>query len=310
MKENIFTVTSLEEGKRLDIFLMEFSQRENLGISRTFIQKNISSGLVSVDNVPVTKPHIKVKDGQVVRLTYENKKEATPLAEDLQMDVLYEDADLAVINKQPGMVVHPAPGNYEHTLVNALLYRLDKLSDVNPLRPGIVHRLDKDTSGILLVAKNNTSHHGLDKQFAEHTIKRKYVAVVKGRVGFIEDIIELPIGRHPQKRKNMSVFGKNTKYAKTFYRTLKRAEKYSLMELEPFTGRTHQLRVHLAYIGHPILGDNKYGKNNAFTRLALHAQYIGFIHPATGKFLEFSTPTPKEFLDVFPPVGGHLPNTS
>jgi 23S rRNA pseudouridine1911/1915/1917 synthase len=161
-----------------------------------------------------------------------------------------------------------------------------------------VHRLDKDTSGLIVVAKNNAAHLHLAEQFAKHSIKRKYVALVSGRVEFDEDVIEMPIGRHPRERKNMAVgFGKNTKYAKTFYRTLKRQKDFSLLELAPFTGRTHQLRVHLAFLGHPILGDVKYGKKNTFSRLALHAQSIGFIHPRTGKFVEFSSEIPREFID-------------
>ena len=194
--------------------------------------------------------------------------------------------------------MHPAPGNYEHTLVNALLHHFKNLSDINPQRPGIVHRLDKETSGLIVVAKNNSSHLTLAAQFAKHSIKRKYIALVRGRVEFDENVIEVPIGRHPLKRKNMAVsFKENAKQAKTRYRTLKRGEDFSLLELEPFTGRTHQLRVHLAFIGHPILGDSKYGPGNKFSRMALHAKYLGFLHPKTGKFMEFSSETPKEFKE-------------
>jgi 23S rRNA pseudouridine1911/1915/1917 synthase len=161
-----------------------------------------------------------------------------------------------------------------------------------------VHRLDKDTSGLLVIAKNNFSHLALGEQFAKHSIERKYLAIVKGRVEFDEDIIELPIGRHPIKRKDMSVgFGEKTKYAKTYYRTLKRSVGFSLLELKPFTGRTHQLRVHLSFLGHPILGDTKYGKNNKFKRLCLHAKSIGFIHPRTGKFMRFDSEVPREFKE-------------
>ena len=210
--------------------------------------------------------------------------------------IVYEDDNIIVINKPAGLVVHPAPGNYEHTLVNALIYCFKNLSDINPQRPGIVHRLDKETSGLLVIAKNNTTHLALARQFAKHSIKRKYIALVKGKMEFDEDIIELPIGRHPRRRKNMAVgFAKGTKYAKTHYRTLKRKEDCSLLELEPFTGRTHQLRVHLAFIGHPILGDAKYGKGNGSKRMCLHAKYIGFLHPSSGKFVEFSSDTPSEF---------------
>jgi len=199
--------------------------------------------------------------------------------------------------------VHPSAGHPTGTLVHALLGRAtargESLGSVAGVgRPGIVHRLDKDTSGILVVAKNNLTHLALSKQFAEHTIKRHYAALVKGRMEFNENIIELPIGRHPDKRESMSVnFGENTRYAKTYYRSLKRSKAFSFLDLEPFTGRTHQLRVHLAYVGHPILGDKKYGQNNQFSRLALHARSLGFTHPVTGKFLEFSCDIPQEFKD-------------
>jgi 23S rRNA pseudouridine1911/1915/1917 synthase len=161
-----------------------------------------------------------------------------------------------------------------------------------------VHRLDKDTSGVLIVAKNNKSHLLITKQFAKHAVRKKYIALVKGKMEFNENIIDMPVGRHPLKRENMSVnSGINAKYAKTYYKTLKRWKDCSLVELHPFTGRTHQLRVHLAFIGHPILGDIKYGNNNQFSRMALHAQSIGFIHPETGKEVEFSAEIPAEFDD-------------
>ena len=302
---------------RLDLFLIEFSKKENLGLSRTFIQGLISEGKVSVNNSNVinpalsatkkryvvrkggVKPHFKVKTGDEIKIRILDKKPSILKAEEIPLDIIYEDEYLAIINKYSGLVVHPAPGNYEHTLVNALLYHFKNLSDINPQRPGIVHRLDKETSGLLIVAKNNTAHLALAKQFAKHSIKRKYIALVKGKMEFDENIIELPIGRHPYKRKNMSVgFGKKAKYAKTYYRTLKRTQDFSLLELEPFTGRTHQLRVHLAFLGHPILGDTKYGRNNEFSRLALHAEYIGFVHPCTGKFVEFSCEIPPQFTEL------------
>lgn len=296
MQEYVFKVSAQDENMRLDLFLAELFKKNNLGISRTTLQKMISDAQVAVNGVNVIKPHFKVKTNDEISVRIEDKKPSILKAEEIPLDVIYEDEDLAVINKCPGLVVHPAPGNYEHTLVNALLFRFKDLSDINPLRPGIVHRLDKETSGLLVVAKNNVAHLALSKQFAKHSIKRKYIALVKGRMQYDENIIELPIGRHPYKRKNMSVgFGKNTKYAKTYYRTISRGEDFSLLELEPFTGRTHQLRVHLAFTGHPILGDTKYGKNNDFNRLALHARYIGFVHPRTGKFVEFSCEIPREF---------------
>jgi len=290
-------VFSPEAGMRLDLFILEFSQHENLGLSRTFIQKLLKEGKISLGSLKQVKPNYKVKTGEEIKIQIE-KKELVVAAENISLEVVYEDKDLAVINKPSGLVVHPAPGNYEHTLVNALLHHFNRLSDINPQRPGIVHRLDKGTSGLLVIAKNNQSHLGLVEQFSKHSIKRKYIALVKGRMEFNEDIIELPIGRHPSKRKNMSVgFRKNTKYAKTYYHTLKRMNNSSLLELEPYTGRTHQLRVHLAFLGHPILGDTKYGKNNEFSRLALHAETLGFTHPLTGKSMEFSCEIPKEFLN-------------
>ncbi|TBR15434.1 RluA family pseudouridine synthase, partial [bacterium] len=264
----------------------------------TSVQKAISGGKVLVNGKKIDKPNYKVKIDEDIQIIIEDKKANLIEGEDIPLKVVFEDTDLAVIDKQAGLVVHPAPGNYQHTLVNALLHRFGALSDINSLRPGIVHRLDKDTSGILVIAKNNVAHLNLAKQFAEHSIKRRYVALVNGRMEFDENVIEMPIGRHPHKRESMSVgFGKKTRYAKTYYHTVKRTPEFSLLELEPFTGRTHQLRVHLAFIGHPILGDMKYGKNNPFSRLALHAKYIGFIHPRTGKFVEFSSPTPPEFTD-------------
>jgi len=298
MREYTLKVSEQDAGKRLDLFLIEFTKREDLGFSRTFIQHLIAEGKVLLDGSLPVKPHHKIREADTYKVIIDDKKETGPGSEDIPLEVVYEDDDLAVIDKARGIVVHPAPGNYEHTLVNALMHRFKKLSDVDPERPGIVHRLDKETSGLLVIAKNNFTHHALVKQFAGHTIKRRYVALVKGRMEFDEHVIEMPIGRHPRNRKNMAVgFSGNTKYAKTIYRTLKRGEDSSLLELEPFTGRTHQLRVHLAYIKHPILGDTKYGKNNEFCRMSLHAKVIGFIHPRTGKFLEFTSEIPKEFKD-------------
>jgi 23S rRNA pseudouridine1911/1915/1917 synthase len=285
-----------QKGKRLDLFISEFFIKEKKGYSRTFIQGLIRQGFVSLKNQSITKPHYKVKTDDEFKILVEEKKAFALKPEDLPLDIIYEDGDLAIINKPSGMVVHPAPGNYEHTLANALLFHFENLSDINPQRPGIVHRLDKETSGVLVIAKNNASHLALTAQFAKHTIKRKYIALVKGKMEFDEQVIELPIGRHPLKRKNMAVgFGEKTRYAKTYYRTLKRTKDFSLLELQPFTGRTHQLRVHLAFLGHYILGDAKYGKDHAFGRLALHAKSLGFIHPATKKFVEFKTKIPEEF---------------
>lgn len=299
MQEYTLKVLPEQAGRRLDLLITDFANENNLGFSRNFIQGLILDGLVQVKGLRQIKAHYKVKTGDDINISVREKNPDSLIAEDIPLEIIYEDDDLAVINKQRGLVVHPAPGNYEHTLVNALKYHFKNLSDINSQRPGIVHRLDKETSGLLVVAKNNSAHLALAAQFAKHTIKRKYVAIVKGRVEFDENVIELPIGRHPIKRKNMAVgFGEKTKYAKTYYRTLKRTDEFSLLELEPFTGRTHQLRVHLSFIGHPILGDDKYGRDNNFSRLALHAKTLGFAHPRTGKLVEFSCAIPKEFTQL------------
>jgi 23S rRNA pseudouridine1911/1915/1917 synthase len=296
MAELFLEVLADQAKRRLDLLLTDYALSNNLGLSRTNIQKLIREGRVCLNSQLINKPHHKVNSGDQIQVILSEQVKVNFLPEEIPLEIVYEDNDLLVINKQPGLVVHPAPGNREHTLVNALLGCGTQLSDINKNRPGIVHRLDKETSGLLVVAKNNASHLKLVKQFAQHSIERKYIAIVNGRVEFDEDVIEAPIGRHPLKRKNMAVsFAPNTKYAKTHYRTLKRSNDFSLLELRPFTGRTHQLRVHLAHLGHPILGDAKYGKNNIFPRLALHALEIGFIHPATNKPIHFTSKIPPEF---------------
>jgi 23S rRNA pseudouridine1911/1915/1917 synthase len=298
MNELLLQVKPEEAKMRLDILLTDYALRNNLGLSRTVIQKLIREGKVFLNSQAINKPHHKLNALDELQVLLPAKEKTELLAEEIPLDIVYEDDDVLVLNKPAGLVVHPAPGNRQHTLVNALLGRPTQLSDVNKNRPGIVHRLDKETSGLLVIAKNNSSHLNLVKQFAQHSIHRKYVAIVSGKVEFDEDVIDAPIGRHPLKRKDMAVsFAQNTKYAKTSYKTLKRSRDFSLLELRPFTGRTHQLRVHLAYIGHPVLGDAKYGKNNSFSWMALHAQEIGFIHPSTGKLVRFSSEIPQEFQE-------------
>jgi len=298
MREYTLEVSPDQVGMRLDLFIIAFAKENSLGISRVSIKDLILRKKIIVQGLSDVNPHYKVKLKDIVKFSPEEKVIQTVEAEDIPLEVLYEDKDLAIINKPVGLVVHPAPGNYRHTLVNALLYRFKELSDISPQRPGIVHRLDKETSGVLVIAKNNDTHLKLAEQFAEHSIKRRYIAIVKGRMEFDENVIEAPIARHAVKREQMSVnFAEGSRYAKTYYRTLKRLGEFSLLQLEPFTGRTHQLRVHLAFIGHPILGDKKYGHNNEFSRLALHAKYLGFVHPQTGKFVEFESSLPPEFVD-------------
>jgi 23S rRNA pseudouridine1911/1915/1917 synthase len=295
MQEYVLKVSQEDSNRRLDLLLLDFAKGRNLGLSRTRLQKLILEGKIILKDSPRLRAHQKVKAGDEIIIRIEDKSDEVLSGEDIPLEVIYEDKDLAVINKPAGLVVHPAPGNQKHTLVNALLNRFKDLSSINPERPGIVHRLDKETSGLLVIAKNNPAHLNLAQQFAEHSITRKYIAIVKGKMEFDENIIEASLVRHPLKRKSMAVgFGEDSKYAKTHYRTLKRSNDFSLLELSPFTGRTHQLRVHLNFIGHPILGDSKYGRSNEFSRLALHARLIGLVHPDTGKFMEFTSETPEE----------------
>lgn len=298
MKEFIFEVDKESNGMRLDLFILKNFRARELAVSRTRLQRLIADGYVTLGDLPL-KPHHKVKTKDKYRVRLEEQKASLDLEPyNLALEIVYQDKDVAVINKPSGLVVHPGAGNRVNTLVNVLLYHFQGLSLVNPERPGIVHRLDKDTSGIMVVAKNDAAHISLAKQFARHSIERRYAALVRGAVEFDEDIIELPISRHPRDFKKMSVgFSNGAKYAKTRYRVLIRKDHASLLELEPFTGRTHQLRVHLAFIGHPVLGDAKYGKNNEFRRLALHATEIGFLHPSTDKLLKFSIPIPDEFVN-------------
>lgn len=299
MKEVTLKIAPEDAGARLDLYLLRFSQIQNLGLSRNSIQKLIRENQVILEG-RVIKAHYKIRAGQVFKLQIPDQPTQIIESENIPLDIRFEDDDVIVVDKPSGMVVHPGAGNYQGTLVNSLLFHCESLSRVNPERPGIVHRLDKDTSGLIVVAKNDSSHQHLAQQFAKHSVLRKYAALVKGRVELNEDIIELPIGRHPRQRKKMSVnFISQHKYAKTKYKVLKRRAQLTLLELTPFTGRTHQLRVHLSFIGHPILGDNKYGRETKFSRMALHAYQIGFVHPRTNKLIEIKSAIPKEFLQVF-----------
>lgn len=295
-------VDQQDRGMRLDLWLLKKAQENKIFFSRSGIKKLITAGKVSLKGIN-PKAHYKIKSGDCFTVLMERQEQDDGLEpQAIPLDIIYQDQDLAVINKPCGLVVHPGAGNLRNTLVNALIYHFDKLSKINPQRPGIVHRLDKDTSGLLLVAKSDRAHLDLAQQFSKHTIKRSYLALVRGHMEFDENIIELPITRHVKDRKKMSVgFNPRAKYAKTRYRTLIRTRPFSLVELIPFTGRTHQLRVHLAHIGHPILGDSKYGRDNRFFRLALQANQIGFRHPGLNRYMEFSIPIPESFLDKFPP---------
>jgi 23S rRNA pseudouridine1911/1915/1917 synthase len=297
MSTQTLTVESEHHDIRLDIYLTKVLPDVP---SRTFVKKVIDAGRVQVNGHP-QKAHYKVQDQDqvVVDINPNDFPKSDIVPEDIPLNVFYEDEDILVINKPSGMLVHPARGRYTQTLINALLHRNTELSDINSeLRPGIVHRLDEDTSGLIVVAKNNRAHAILAKQFERHEVQKKYVALVSGEIEFDQGMIDAPLGRHPLHHEKRSVqFDDSAKEAVTVYEVLKRHEGITYVALYPQTGRTHQLRVHMAHLKHPILGDEKYGKKNSFPRLALHAQSIGFTHPARGVFVEFSTPAPKEFLE-------------
>jgi len=282
----------------LDIFLAQHLPHVP---SRTFVQKIISSGQVTI-NQRIVKAHYKLSMGdEIVVEEFKILSRQRVKPEDIPLDIVYEDENLLLINKPPGLLVHPVNStNTSGTLVNALLHHCRKLSNLKEeIRPGIVHRLDRETSGLVLVAKDNKTHAYLAKQFEEHQIYKRYLALVEGQVQFDEGLVEAGLGRDRRfyDRKRIS-FEEDAKDARTYYKVLKRYKRCTRVALSPQTGRTHQLRVHMAYLGHPILGDDKYGKRHSFLRLALHAQAIGFVHPRTKHYIEFSVKPPLEFLNL------------
>lgn len=288
---------SEDEDGRLDMYLAQ----ELDEVSRTKIQKLIKDGLVLV-NGKKEKPRYLIKEGDNIQVKLPKPKTMEVLPENIELDIIYEDDDIAIINKPIDMVVHPAPGNYSGTLVNALLYHMDSLSTINEkFRPGIVHRLDKDTSGLLIIAKNNEAHRFLADKLKERDIKRVYIALVHGVVKKDSGIIDAPIGRNPKDRKKMAVTYINSKEAITRYRVLKRFSEYTLVEAELETGRTHQIRVHLSHVHHPIVGDVTYTKRKTKFKVdgqLLHAIKLGFVHPRTGEYMVFETNIPKRFKDI------------
>ncbi|MBO5333462.1 MAG: RluA family pseudouridine synthase [Clostridia bacterium] len=297
MNEILIDVPQEYEGERIDKFLSILIKDS----SRNSIQKLIEDGKVLASGNIVNKKY-KVKiDDEITVLPNELKPlDAEP--ENIPLDIVYEDDDLLVVNKPRGMVVHPAPGNCSGTLVNALLYHCkDSLSGINGiLRPGIVHRIDKDTSGLLIVAKNDKAHIGLAEQIKEHSFTREYNAVIVGHLKENEGIVNAPIGRNPKDRKKMCVSYQNSKNAVTHYSVIEDFDGYSHISLKLETGRTHQIRVHMEHLGHPVAGDPVYGndKKSAFLNgQCLHAIKIGFIHPITGKYLEFTSDLPDYFMD-------------
>lgn len=292
-----FTVSAENTGERTDKLLSVFIGN----LSRSSAAALCDSGAVIVNGRTVGKNY-KVKEGDIIFVTVPEPKEYEAKAENIPLDIIYEDNDLLVVNKPKGMVVHPAPGNYDGTLVNALLYHCrESLSGINGvLRPGIVHRIDKDTSGLLIVAKNDKAHLGLAEQIKEHSFSREYEAVVYGNLKEPFGTVDAPIGRHKTDRKKMCVTASNSKNAVTHYSLIDYNNGFSHVALKLETGRTHQIRVHMAYIGHPVAGDPVYGPSKVIESLhgqCLHAKKIGFLHPITGEYLFFDSPLPDYFRD-------------
>ena len=291
------TVDSDCNGERLDKILSKVL----CDYSRSFVQNLFTDGLVLCNSKPVTKS-FKPKMGDVVSFTVPEPKELCLEPQNIPLEIMYEDNDLLVVNKPRGMVVHPAPGNYDSTLVNALLWHCEgQLSGINGVvRPGIVHRIDKDTSGLLLVAKNDVAHVSLSSQISVHSLDREYRAVIHGHLKEKEGMVDAPIGRSQSDRKKMCVTSHNSKNAVTHYTVLEEYKDFSFVKLRLETGRTHQIRVHMAYLGHPVAGDPVYGPKNGVTQLngqCLHAGLLGFVHPSTGKHIIVEAPLPEYFTD-------------
>lgn len=291
-----FIVDSYSEDLRLDIYLSENIKDK----SRSYIQ-NLIKGEKVLINGKIKKGSYKLKLNDDIEVEIPENEKLNVEPENIPIDIVYEDSDVIVVNKPQGMVVHPAPGNYGGTLVNALLYHCTDLSGINGvLRPGIVHRIDKDTSGILVVAKNDMAHKKLAEQLKEHSMNRIYNALVEGVLKEDTGTIDKPLGRHPNQRIKMAVI-KDGRRAVTHYRVLNRYKSNTLIECKLETGRTHQIRVHMAYIGHPIVGDPVYGYSKQRFKLEgqmLHAKKLGFIHPTTNKYIEFDSELPEYFKKV------------
>lgn len=292
---DIYSVESSDINKRIDHYLND----ELEDISRSALQKLIDKGNITVNGNAVNKNY-KLRQGDIVEVELPEPEGINIEAENIPLDILYEDEDLIVVNKPQDMVVHPAPGHYSGTLVNALMYHCgDNLSGINGvLRPGIVHRIDKDTSGVLVIAKSDLAHKGLSEQLAEHSMTRIYNAIVYNGFDEAEGTVNTLIGRSQNDRKKMAVLKSGGRNAVTNYRVLERMGKFTLVELKLETGRTHQIRVHMAHIGHPLLGDPVYGPKKQVFNLqgqVLHAKVLGFNHPRTGEYMEFDTELPEYF---------------
>ncbi|OOC60568.1 RluA family pseudouridine synthase [Paenibacillus ihbetae] len=291
-------VVDVESAKtRIDKYITEGLDED---VSRSQVQLWIADGHVLVNDSPV-KANYKVNQGDRISLAIPAPSVVEIVPEDIPLDIAFEDRDVIVVNKPRGMVVHPAPGHVSGTLVNALMHHCKDLSGINgELRPGIVHRIDKDTTGLIMAAKNDKAHASLAAQLKEHSVNRRYLALVHGNISHDQGTIDAPIGRDPQDRKMYTVTDRNSKHAVTHFTVVERFADYSLLELKLETGRTHQIRVHMKYIGHPLVGDPVYGKSKGIklNGQALHAAVLGFVHPATGQYLEFSAPMPDDMEEL------------
>jgi 23S rRNA pseudouridine1911/1915/1917 synthase len=287
-----------QAGERIDKYIADSIEE---GYSRTQIQLWVKEGLVHV-NAKAVKTNYKLHANDVIVFTIPEPVELDIAPEAIDLDVMYEDSDVIVVNKPRGMVVHPAVGHYSGTLVNGLMYHCRDLSGINGvLRPGIVHRIDKDTSGLLMAAKNDLAHSGLAEQLKNHSVTRKYTAIVQGVITHENGTIDAPIGRDPYDRKLFTVTERNSKQAVTHFIVKERLPEHTLVELKLETGRTHQIRVHMKFIHHPLVGDPAYGKggkNEYVHGQALHAETLGFMHPRTGEYLEFNAPMPEDMQQL------------
>lgn len=298
MNEILFDVTPQMDEERIDKCISNYLE----DLSRSYIQKIIKEGNVFVNEKPV-KANYKVKIDDSIRFIIPDSVEPDIPAQDIPLDIIYEDKDILIVNKPKNMVVHPAPGHYEGTLVNAIMYHCkDELSGINGvMRPGIVHRIDKDTTGSLIICKNDEAHNFIADLLKKHDITRKYRAIVHGNISEEEGTVNAPIGRHPTDRKKMAINEKNGKRAITHYRVIERLNKFTYIECELETGRTHQIRVHMSSIGHPLLGDEVYYNGKCPYKLEgqiLHAMTIGFVHPSTKEYVEFEAPLPEYFEEL------------
>jgi len=295
----VIIVPDEQQGQRLDVFLTSYFP----DLTRTHVQKLITDGRVTL-NAKIVKANYKVTTGDTFNLVMPKPVSGEIIPENLPLDILYEDENIIVINKARGMVVHPAPGNYQGTLVNALLYHCKNLSGINGvIRPGIVHRLDKDTTGVMVVAKTDQAHLSLSKQIQERSASREYLAVVYGIIGENQGLIDAPIGRHPTDRKKMAVVFEHSKAAITRFHVVERFHGFSLVTCKLQTGRTHQIRVHMSYIEHPVVADPVYGPTRQpFSQIisgqALHSAKLTLRHPVTNEQLLFEAPLPDDFAEL------------